>query len=787
MKLLKRLTSMLLIIAMIGGIAACSKNSDKDSDEGDKKAKKTEKVKVSDDEDPEETIDEEAQASIEEMIEAPLVEEEEEIINLTTDMGVKVDLGSDLGLPDDAEMEVTQMEEVFDEEMDAHYTAYDISIGDIHELDGYVTIRLPYNEANIPAGETAEGCVGALYYNDVEAEWEPVLYDVDTAAKEVVIYTDHFSTYGCFEFASQGKRLARVTRIDEYMLVEQDIAALALSEYNESQGTPGMACREAGATYLKNFMEEWVKATGDKSTLIGNVVTLLVEGSTASDAIHNIPLAHGMIEALGKAGIVCSVVSLALTAAKEGKSNNDIIGMYKDTAYLMVSLSGSATLGTIAAAVWIVDVALMDMGNYAYSKVAEDEMKAYRYYMAEHRRTRGEWKTMFYWGARDAAQDPNSDPNQVIMKVIDDYCNQFWNLSDPDRAEVYSDVGQSGRGVVTQDMRDAITAEFKGELLKLLQPIIEEVQSRLEWDAQAQMEKALNNIRAYLNRTYTIEFTELRKSDDQPYHYAGYQVVFSPLNDIAVKDDWKFVLNSKSYLKVQMTWIGAVMAGGPDEVKLFGPKANIDVDKPELTLPFDMTAKKVELKYEGIPLEELIGIYHGTCNLTHIEFTDEGFTWYKAQLEAQHSDDDDPFTIDGQALSEITKPECDAILNESIKENTTALNEVEVSSDDPASGNCVVTLRFNSEDGSITDIPLECEYADGIFTIKGPYGGPIVGGEGEEQGEINVINGLIAASESDELYILQSPSIEMHEILAQAGMEVIVITLDLEVSKDKEG
>ena len=238
-----------------------------------------------------------------------------------------------------------------------------------------------------------------------------------------------------------------------------------------------------------------------------------------------------------------------------------------------------------------------------------------------------------------------------------------------------------------------------------------------------------------------------------------------------------------------MTWIGYILAGEPNEVQIYAP--NADLTKPEtkplLKVPFSMLNLNVELKYEGIPLEELIGIYHGTCNLTHIEFTDEGFTWYKAQLEAQHSDDDDPFTIDGQALSEITKPECDAILNESIKENTTALNEVEVSSDDPASGNCVVTLRFNSEDGSITDIPLECEYADGIFTIKGPYGGPIVGGEGEEQGEINVINGLIAASESDELYILQSPSIEMHEIVAQAGMEVIVITLDLEVSKDKEG
>ena len=83
---------MLLIIAMIGGIAACSKNSDKDSDESKKKAKKTEKVSVSGDDDDdgdedetEATLDPSVESSIDEVVAQPALEPAEPI-EVTTDM-----------------------------------------------------------------------------------------------------------------------------------------------------------------------------------------------------------------------------------------------------------------------------------------------------------------------------------------------------------------------------------------------------------------------------------------------------------------------------------------------------------------------------------------------------------------------------------------------------------------------------------------------------------------------------------------------------------------------------
>ena len=186
MKVMKKLISCLLVLAMLGGMCACKKSDSKKS----RKTKKTEKVSVKGDD------DDEIEESIDEVVAQPAIEPEEDI-NISTDMGVKVTFGSDLDIPTDTEMEVTRLEETVDDSIGAHYTEYEITLGDLHQLDGYIELRLPYNEANIPAGQDPAQCVAAMYFDEDENEWVPVIYEVDTEAKEVVIYTDHFSKYRC--------------------------------------------------------------------------------------------------------------------------------------------------------------------------------------------------------------------------------------------------------------------------------------------------------------------------------------------------------------------------------------------------------------------------------------------------------------------------------------------------------------------------------------------------------------------------------------------------------------
>ena len=806
MKLLKKLTSILLVIAMIGGIAACSKTSEKDSDSGKKKTKKTEKVSVSGDDDDdgdedetEATLDPSVESSIDEVVAQPALEPAEPI-EVTTDMGVKVKIEDDIDIPKDTEMEVTQMEEVTDDAIGATYTEYEITLGDIHELGGYVELRLPYNEANIPAGEDPAQCVGAMYFDETEGEWVPVDYEVDTASKEVVIYTDHFSKYRCYEFKDEGKRLAQIIKVSDVLdKVDFEDAKKAMEEFVYYE-FPDEDCRAVVAPYVEEAFKDFVSKTGDSSTYVGNIVTNLVTLAGGDQAFEHMPKSSKIIECMGKAGLYISVVTFMMSVTKDDKTSDDILQIYKDAAYLLVAASGSSWLGGIAAAAWLVDLTVSEVASFVRGSVKEDEMKAYRYYMNsndtynDHRHlSRAEWRKIIYDIATQPPTSKDFDANNEIMKKIDDYCNEFWTMNSSIRYEVYDDVGLMGSLQADKKMQEEISAEYKGELLDELQGVFAAVQLQLQREARQAAMKELNKLIKYFNETYTVNIKEVVDKDKKP-RFGGCQAVFSPLYSEENKEEWTVILDDKGCAKVDMTWIGYILAGEPNEVQIYAP--NADLTKPEtkplLKVPFSMLNLNVELKYEGIPLEDLIGIYNGTVNILSIEATDEGFEAMKASMTEQFGDDEGSMKVDGTAINELTKPECDAILNENIKQgdNSADLSDVEITSDDPSSGKCVITMRFNNDDGPQTVIPMDCEYSDGVFTINGPVGGYALlsSGEGEEGG-VTVVTGTITVSETDDLYILQSPSIKMNAVMGDGNVQVEMayMTYELEVSKDKEG
>ena len=355
--------SILLVLALLMGMTACKSGSDETSKK--KKAKKTETVSVNDDDDEDDDDEDDDEDEVEtvdpsvvdEVISAPIMEEAKQI-NLTTDMGVKVDIDADLDIPSDAKLQVTQMEEEVDEKIGAHVTEYEITLGDLHELDGFVTIRLPYNEQNIEAGQDPAECVAAMYFNEDEKIWEPVIYDVDTQAKEVIITTDHFSVYGCFEFENIGKREAQVTNISKE-IESIDLATIkkVLEEYSYYE-FPDESCRAAAIPFVEDSFKAFVNNTSDASTYVGNIITNLVNMGGGDEWTKQYPKMGTIYDCLGKAGLACSVAAYAIHLSKQDKTSDDILNLYKETAYLLVTVSGMTTLGSIAAAVWVVDVAL---------------------------------------------------------------------------------------------------------------------------------------------------------------------------------------------------------------------------------------------------------------------------------------------------------------------------------------------------------------------------------------------------------------------------------------------
>ncbi|MBR6230825.1 MAG: hypothetical protein IKR00_02700, partial [Lachnospiraceae bacterium] len=522
---------------------------------------------------------------------------------LTGESGVSIEFTQGLFIPEETPLTISVHETVTDDEIGATYTAYDISMGDVHDLGGFVSIRIPYDDKDIEAGQDPARCVAGMYLNPDTGEWESVLYDVDTDAKELVIHTDHFSTYGCFVFKNEGKRSAKVAYIHEWMLnIDESQLAKALQEVIDNGGEPGVECRELLRPSLEdsfNALSEIIGGTDDKAAVAGNLTTLFVSGTGLGDLVGNIEWANGLTSALGYAGIATAVVNISTQALKQDKTDNDILGMYKSAVYLLASLSQSATLGTVGAAVWVIDKGLTEIGEYSYNKIADDTTKAYRHYYSKYMiRSKADWR----WTLKDIARiafNNQESADTAIMEEIDRWCSLFWDIDNDTYTNILVDIGQEGRGWPDEAATEAITASYKGDLLRLLEPVLEEVQWDLEQELWREQQKRLDEFQDKLNSTLTFEITEDIKGNQTQSQYTGYTIVLGPLSSGAVRSDWQSVMPANGRLEIQCTLIAWLLAGQPNEMRFYAPEKDPGKDEADKTISFQMTAPKTTISLGG--------------------------------------------------------------------------------------------------------------------------------------------------------------------------------------------
>ena len=135
-----------------------------------------------------------------------------ETTSVTTSDGITVEVG-DYVLDGETELTVTKQPAEENKEEGYKIEAYDFTLGELHELDDFITIRIPYDTTYCDEGQDPARCVGAKYKNESTGVWEDVLFEVDAEAGELVIYTDHLSYYGAFYIKNEGKRSASLLRL----------------------------------------------------------------------------------------------------------------------------------------------------------------------------------------------------------------------------------------------------------------------------------------------------------------------------------------------------------------------------------------------------------------------------------------------------------------------------------------------------------------------------------------------------------------------------------------------
>ncbi|QWV86963.1 hypothetical protein KQ224_02260 [Streptococcus parasuis] len=571
--------------------------------------------------------------------------------------GVSVELG-DYVL--DGEAELTVAKQSVEENKDEGYKieAYDFKLGDMTELSDFITLRIPYDTAYCEDGQDPAKCVGAKYKNEITGEWEDVLFEVDTASNELIIYTDHLSTFGAFHVRNESQRNAKITNIyADVTGIDQKKAIETLREYVAGGGADGEEAAGLAAQLLTGYngflggVAGAAGETGFATDLTGTILNMASIGSPTFDTA----LADSAYKKLNKLGKVAAAVKIGAVMLSTEQTDADTLGLYKDTAMLALSYGESAAWGLAASGLFIFDYTISNLFEQGLAMKMDKINEVYAFFNDEYV---SKDRQGFEWTARSlkdwrqvligiAEANPNeADAKAAVEAEIERYARVFWTLNSTDMGVVVSEMKEkNSKSSVTiptpteAEMKTLVNG-YKAQLYERLYPVTQSVSVYMQRKAEAAYLAALNEVKEFFNQSITFNIVE-DVPDGEKSKYEGYALRFAPLSENAVKENWSGKLGDGGGGSTKFTLLGYIQAGLPKELQLFKPGDDPESDEPELTLGFKLSAPVTEVKLGGLPLEELLGTYSATFT-----FEDESdtynftFMYYEGQLVFKPESDD---------------------------------------------------------------------------------------------------------------------------------------------------
>ncbi|MBN2259221.1 MAG: hypothetical protein JW702_01610 [Clostridiales bacterium] len=485
-------------------------------------------------------------------------------------------------------------------------SAYDVKLGGQTEFTALLEIALPYDETFIDAGADESLSVIAMYYNEETGKWENVDYRVDTDANEVVITTDHLSTYAVYVVKNENTRLAKIIGINDYIkIVNTGLAEEIVNEAIANQMTPGEKANELGLSIASDWLG-----------LSGAMVT------TATQAIYTSELLESIGTGLNGLGLAAAISQ----AAWDFHTGNDV-ALYGNLTKNITSLS-VGTWGTSAMQLGFVGVYAIDYSLNKFATTAWDGRKdiwydAYGLYNStENKKTAKQWYKDFYWMWQDSIGSKTSvELKGMIDASIDSYVHAFWNLPETDQAYYQSEVqntGSTGGGGLNEALKVEISAAKKAELVKDLQPVFDELEKKISYHLRDEYKKQLINFKNTMNQVVNISIEE-KVPDGGKAEFAGYIVKFAPLSDDADEKTWTGKLNDAGAVKTRFTLLGHLQSGSPNTIELYKPDSNLEMDEPDKVIPFKITVPEIIVEIKNAPpLEELVGNWNGALTIEKV-------------------------------------------------------------------------------------------------------------------------------------------------------------------------
>lgn len=580
-----------------------------------------------------------------------------EATGVTLSNGVSIELG-DYVLDGEAEFTVAKLP--VEENKDEGYKieAYDFKLGEMSKLSDFITLRIPYDTAYCEDGQDPAKCVGAKYKNETTGEWEDMLFEVDAAANELIIYTDHLSTFGAFHVRNEGKRSAYITDIySDFTGIDQQQAMKTLREYVAGGGADGEEAAGLAARLLTGYngflggVAGAAGETGSATDLTGTILNMASLGSPTFDTA----LADSAYKKMNKLGKVAAAVKIGAVMLSTEKTDADTLGLYKDTAMLALSYAESAAWGLAASGLFIFDYTISSMFEQGMAMKMDKIDEVYIYFNDQfsgtldggngwNARSLKDWRQVLI-DITETNPAPD-DAKAAIESEIDRYARVFWTLGDIEKAAVVTDIkDKSNKGSVTipdptQAEIETLVGAYKAQLYERLYPVTQSVSVYMQHKAEAAYLAALNEVKAFFNQTITFNIVE-DVPEGEKSQYDGYALRFAPLSESAVKESWSGAMKGVGGASTKFTLLGFLQAGCPKELQLFKPGDDPESAEPELTLGFKLSAPVTEVTLGGLPLEELLGTYFLTFNTNVSEESESGhftFMYFEDQLGFRSDD-----------------------------------------------------------------------------------------------------------------------------------------------------
>ena len=416
----------------------------------------------------------------------------------------------------------------------SYMAAYDFDLEGIHDLDGVVEIRFP---ANSP-------CFAA-YLNKETGEWEPILHFYDYETREMVIISDHLSTYCIFDVELEHKRRAKLiywgfdpTQPVEIYKVAQTFAKVAQAD---------------------NYVYAAIDAYASKEFTIANFGL-----GVAPDALKLLgcepKLFNKFCDICGKMGQVWSVVQFAnlLRTGETHEITTSALRLIYDLAIkpaMEKKMGGYKCIFTATTtALALLDFELHYFKDEVNNTVTTLYSNAYQQYF---RRDSG-YPRIGGYGYRSATEwfnlisplflDPELSQDEIMSKIdemVKEYVNQPWRDTDGFNEALSDCRGSWPFWVEIRDKgKKEITDNHRKELYSgTLKSVITNINRKYWFKANEELDKVYEEYAKMMNKTVGLRFKDSALDENGKSKFAGCRVKFSEMpKAILDPEDWECVI-----------------------------------------------------------------------------------------------------------------------------------------------------------------------------------------------------------------------------------------------------